>query len=60
MFFENVSVPLSLFNKDGTFVMTDKSQFLHKMEALIPREQITDLNKCDTVIIDGNAAIYML
>lgn len=40
--------------------MTDKSQFLHMLEALIPREQVKDLDKCDAVIIDGNAAIHML
>ena len=60
MTFENSPVPLSMFHDDGTMISTDKSQFLHKLEELIPGERLTQIDECDAVIIDGNAVIHML
>ena len=38
MSFENATVPLSLFTDDGEMISPTKSDFMHKLEELIPRD----------------------
>ena len=58
--FENAVVPLRLFAGDGTPLSCVKSQFMTKLEDLIPGEKITSVNETDAIISDGHAVIQML
>ena len=62
MSYENSSVPLSMFKTDGTMNGSEaKSDFLHKLEGLLPdRKQTTLRGGCDAIIFDGNALINVL
>ena len=60
MSYENAPVPLSMFAEDGTMISTDKSQFMHKLEDLIPNEKITEVTDVDAIIFDGHAVIHQL
>ena len=58
--FENAAVPLSLFADDGTPLSCVKSQFMQKLEELVPGEKITSVQIVDAVIFDGHAIVQML
>ena len=58
--FENAPVPLSLFADDGTMLSCAKSDFMHKLEELIPHDKVTEIQRCDALVIDGHASIQML
>ena len=59
MSYENAPIPLSLFQDDGTYTSMhcDKSEFMHKLEELLPKPKITKINKADAVIFDAHATI---
>lgn len=59
MSFENAPVPLSLFSDDGAMVSCKKSDFMHKLEELLP-EKITEIPPADAVLFDGHAIIQAL
>ena len=58
--FENAPVPLSLFTEDGCMTACAKSDFMHKLEELIPGDKVTAIPSCDAVVFDGHASIQML
>ena len=58
MSFENAPVPLSLFNDDGGFVSTKKSDFMQKLEKKISQDILTSVEDC--LLIDRLAVIQML
>jgi hypothetical protein len=58
--FENAPVPLSLFAEDGTMLACAKSDFMHKLEELVPGDKITTIQRCDALLFDGHASIQML
>jgi hypothetical protein len=41
--FENAPVPLSLFAEDGTMTTCAKSDFMLKLEELIPGDKVTSI-----------------
>ena len=51
--FENSPVPLSLFAEDGVMVSCTKSDFMHKLEDLVPGTNVNQIEGCDAVIFDG-------
>ena len=60
LLFENAAVPLSLFADDGTPLSCVKSQFMYKLEDLLPGEKITSVAEADAIIFDGHAVIQMI
>jgi len=60
MSYENSPVPLSLFQEDGSMCQNVKSEFMHKLESLIPGDKITAVNNVDSIIFDGHAVIQMM
>lgn len=62
MSFENCPVPLSLFKEDGSIIAADrKSDFLHRLEALLPAQRITAFKTSGAAIIfDGHAVVQAL
>ena len=57
--YENSPIPLSLFTEDGSMIIPNKLQFMHKLES-ITGEKITNVNGVDTIIFDAHAIIQML
>lgn len=60
MSFENAPVPLSLFTEEGIMVSCKKSDYMHKLEELIPGGRLTTVEACDVIIFDGHAIIHLL
>ena len=60
MAFENAPVPQSIFLEDGSMVSCVKSDFMHKLEGLMPNDKITSIDSCDAIVYDGHASIQML
>lgn len=61
MSFENSSVPLSLFTDDGMMCTTKKSDFMAKLEELVPNETIVqNVSDIDCILFDGMAVIQIL
>lgn len=60
MSFENAPVPLSMFTDTGSMVSCAKSQFMHKLEEMIPGDKITAIASCDAMVFDGHAIIQTL
>ena len=58
--FENSPVPLSLFTEDGNMLTCAKSEFMHKLEEMVPGEKRMSIKRCEAVIFDGHASIQML
>ena len=58
--YENAPVPLSLFTEEGIMLSCVKSDFMHKLDDLVPGDKISKINVCDAVIFDGHAVIQML
>jgi len=58
--YENASVPPSIFTEQGVMVSCVKSDFMHKLEELVPGEKIVKITACDAVIFDGHAVIQQL
>ena len=58
--FENSPVPLSLFSEDGAPLSGVKSQFMHKLEDLLPGDKLTSVKGSEAMIFDGHAIIQML
>ena len=53
-------VPQSIFLEDGSMVSCVKSDFMHKLEGLIPDDKITSINSCGAIVYDGYTSIQML
>jgi len=60
LMYENTSVPPSIFTDQGLMVSCAKSDFMHKLEELVPGEKIVKITACDAVIFDGHAVIQKL
>ena len=58
--FENAPVPLSLFTDSGAMISSAKSQFLHRLEDILPGEKITEIGSADAMLFDGHAVIQSL
>ena len=58
--FENSPVPLSMFNIDGTMITTQKSIFMHKLEAILPDPAPVTVTNIDSIVIDGNTVVRAL
>ena len=58
--YENAPVPLSIFAKDGSMTTCVKSDFLHKLENLLPEQGPLSIIGADAVIFNGHATIQML
>lgn len=57
--FENTMVPLSMFTEQGQMHKSKKSDFMSKLEDLLPGNTAT-IENADTVIFDGMAVIQLL
>jgi hypothetical protein len=57
---ENAPAPLILFAENGTMMTCAKSDFMHKLEELIPGDKVTYIQRCDAVVFDGHASMQML
>lgn len=53
-------MPLILFTENGNTMTCAKSEFMHKLEEMIPGEKRMSTQRCDVVIFDGLASIQML
>lgn len=61
MSFENSSVLLSLFTDDGMMCTTKKSDFMAKLEELVPNETIVqNVSDIDCILFNGMAVIQIL
>ncbi len=60
MAYENSPTPLSIFTQEGKTVTCVKSDFIHKLDGLIPGDKIISIPSCDAIIYDGHASIQML
>jgi hypothetical protein len=60
MSFENSPVPLSMFTEEGLIATCNKSDYMHKLEELVPGDGIAAVDLCDTIIFDGHAIIQAL
>ena len=58
--FENAPVPLSLFTEDDNITTCAKSDFMHKVEELIPGDKHKSVDTCDALLFDGHTCIQML
>lgn len=59
--FENSPVPISMFNDDGTMRSTQKADFMHKLEELLPNKAPTKLPlPAEAFIVDAMQVIQML
>ena len=60
--FENAPVPLSLFSNNGTITSTKKSDFLEKLESLVPDDSLSfeASNMVDCFVFDAMAVVQML
>ena len=58
--FENSPVPLSMFKEDGTMITSKKSEFMHRLEALVPNKITTISEIVDATVYDGHAVIQLL
>ena len=59
MSLENEPVPHSLFGDDGALHSSKKSDFMHRIEELLP-ERTTKVDYCNAVIFDGHTVIHLL
>ena len=60
MSYENSPVPLSLFHEDGSMLTSAKSEFMHKLESLLPADSAQSSCNADCIIYDGHATIQAL
>ena len=62
MAYENTPVPISLFTDEGIMHGGTKSDFMHKLEELLPEhlQNLKDVEGCDAVIHDGNAVVHTM
>ena len=56
----NSPVLLSMFTDEGLISSCNKSDYLHKLEELVPGDGITAVDMCDVIIFDGHAIIQAL
>ncbi|XP_052278058.1 uncharacterized protein LOC127876693 [Dreissena polymorpha] len=57
--FENTAVPMSMFTDDGKMIKTRKSDFMKKLEELLPESQTMTSDPL-VVIFDGMALVQIL
>ena len=57
--FENSPVPLSMFKEDGTMITSKKSEFMHRLEKLVPNK-LTISDIVYSTVYDGPAVIQLL
>ena len=58
--FENSPEPLSIFADDGSSLTCVKSQFMQKLEMLLPGDKVISVSGSDTIIFDGHAITQKL
>ena len=51
----SVPLALSLFQEDSSYMCCVKSEFKHKLEEMLLKDKITEINGADLVIFDGHA-----
>ena len=58
--FKNSPVRLSMFKEDGTMIISKKSEFMHRLETLVPNK-ITKISEIvDATVYDGPTVIKLL
>jgi hypothetical protein len=57
--FANTAVPMSMFTDDGKMIKTRKSDFMKKLEELLPESQTMTIDP-EVVIFDGMALVQIL